>query len=135
MGILAGPKPEDTPKPASNKRRSLQADLAKLPPLNPEPVVSFPGFRDPNSSSPPANQRVKGKIRRKGSEDSDDDEPEDIGIVDKLDDVGAEDKTESIRMLSPEDAERQRELAEGLRKIKVWRRPLVNVLTNVKFGY
>lgn len=117
MGILTGPKSDEKVAQTPNKRRSLQTDFSKLPPLKPGGTVGFSTFRDSNSMSPTTGQSLKGRSR--DSDDSDDDGREDIDVLAKFKDVGGEGAIEGGAMLSAEDAERQGELAEGVRKIKV----------------
>ena len=117
MGILPTPKSEAKSTTTPNKRASLQTDFTKLPPLKPGGTVGFAGFRDTKSTSPPASHGKSKKGRDIGSEDSDEDENDDIAIDTALEeDKANEDNT---GLLSPEDVTRQGELAEGVRKIKV----------------
>ena len=81
--------------------------------------MGFTTFRDPNSMSPTGGQSTKGRKRDPGNDDSDDDDGEEVDVVDKLDENEGDEKAEGARMLSAEDTERQGELAEGVRKIKV----------------
>ena len=117
MGILASsPKVPDKIAVSNGKRRSMQADFAKLKPLNPNGLMGFSKFRDPNERSE-ANL-VKNKAGKKRSTDEDSDEdienPKEMLIKIEGDDI-----QESNDMLSPEDARRQGELAEGVQKIRV----------------
>lgn len=78
--------------------------------------MGFSGFRDPNA------RRASGKAKAKASKsdsDMDSDEDEDLGSTTplKVDDVDT--KADSNNMLSPEDAKRQDEVAEGVQKIRV----------------
>lgn len=114
MGILQPPKSE---KPtAVAKRKSLNADFASLGPLKKEGTIGFSTFRD-NETRP--------KPRRKSSKKEDLDamdsesEDEETGVVGKMEDVEDVEIKKEDDLLSPEDAERTGELAEGVRKIKV----------------
>lgn len=104
MGILKDPKAQE---PAVVKRKSLQADVANLGPLKPGGTVGFLNFRDHESSR-------KGK---KGDYEMDsDDEDTDNPILGKADD---EEDKDNDKFLSPDDVQRQGELEEGVRKIRV----------------
>lgn len=132
MGILPGPKSDEKLLLTPNKRRSVQTDFSKLPPLKGGGAVGFSTFRDTNSMSPTGGQSTKGKKREPGNYESDDDDGEEIDVVDKVDEGEDESKAEGVKMLSAEDAERQGELAEGVRKIKV-RPALRNIPTLPKY--
>ncbi|KAI9815271.1 MAG: hypothetical protein M1827_002751 [Pycnora praestabilis] len=122
MGILPTPKVQEKPTTTASKRRSVQTDFAKLPPLKAGGTVGFSTFRDKEVKSP-AFSYGKGKIGKKDRSDKmdsdEDDDDEDSETVGKLEDV--EVKEEDKDLLSPEDAKRQGELAEGVRQIKLKR--------------
>jgi hypothetical protein len=107
MGIL---NTKDTPKvmsPAA-RRKSGALDFGSLKPLDAAAgTKNFGGYRE---TSP------KSKKKSADAMDSDADDEDDIKIEDLEDekDVGGD-----KGMLSPEDALKQGELAEGVRKIKV----------------
>jgi predicted MPP superfamily phosphohydrolase len=107
MGIL--PPEKSQASQTARRRRSTGLNLGELKPLNP-PVntKSFSGYRD---------TEPKSKKKDEDAMDSDaDDEDENKIKVDEADD----DKYDVGKgLLSPEDARRQGELAEGVRKIKV----------------
>lgn len=106
MGVFKSKSPE---KEATVKRKST--DFASLPPLKPGGAVGFMNYREGENSS-----TVKGKKSKKASEsDMDSDEDEDDVIPTKAE----EDETNGTTHLSPDDIERQGDLAEGVRKIKV----------------
>lgn len=105
MGILKDPKVQETP--ASAKRKSIQADFANLGPIKPGGSVGFLNFRD--NEPKPRNGKSADDM------DSDDDDT-DNPILGKADDEEAKDDD---RFLSPDDIQRQGELAESLRKIRV----------------
>ena len=130
MGILP-PLPESK-KPTPAKRKGNQIDFSNLAPLNPAGTKNFSGYREA-SSFPRAkkgsayNDREK-KIDNDNDDtmdsDADDDDDDDDDDDEKHSRMQAEDgegdmKDEPKGMLSPEDAARQGELAEGVRKIKV----------------
>lgn len=113
MGILAPEKSEQ--KPAVNpKRKSTGLDFSSLKPLTSTGTKGFSGYRDSSVASPPFGKAKKKKDDDEMDSDADD---EDEAKVD--DDDEADTKDAANRMLSPEDALRQGELAEGVRKIKV----------------
>lgn len=121
MGILAtSPKVEEKTPTTNRKRRSLQADFANLKPLNPTGMAGFSKFRDPNeeSISKRASKSKNGK-RMQDDPDSEDDDA-DVGkdIIPKTEGDDMQDVNEK---LSPEDAKRQAELAQGVQKIRVSR--------------
>ncbi len=81
-------------------------DLSALKPLNAQTgTKNFAGYRE---------KEAKAK-RNEDAMDSDADDEDDVKVEDAEDDKEVFDKG----MLSPEDAHRQGELAEGVRKIKV----------------
>lgn len=106
MGILKDPKVQETP--AATKRKSIQADFANLGPIKPGGSVGFLNFRD----NEPKPRKGKKSVDDMDSEDDDTDNP----ILGKADDEEAKDDD---RFLSPDDIQRQGELAESLRKIRV----------------
>ena len=114
MGILL-PKVEKTP--VATKRRSVPMDFSSLGPLKKEGTVGFTSFRDVEPRSTPGKSK---KTRDDDDDDMDSDSDEDAAAVSK--DVDEDDvKGDSNDLLSPEDAERSGQLAEGVRKIKVSR--------------
>lgn len=117
MGILpSSPKVSDKLAVSNGKWRSMQAEFAKLKPLNPNGLMGFSKFRDPNERS--ETERLKNKASKKRSNDEDSDEevevPKEISIKSEGDDI-----QEVNGILSAEDAKRQGELAEGVQKIRV----------------
>jgi hypothetical protein len=119
MGIL---NTKETPKvlsPAA-KRKSGALDFGSLKPLNAAAgTKNFGGYRE---TSP------KSKKKSADAMDSDADDEDEIKVEEMDDDRDVGDKG----MLSPEDALKQGELAEGVRKIKVCRSEtfLFAILTN-----
>ena len=117
MGIL--PSTPKTQPPSQGKRRSMQADFANLKPLNPMGLKGFSGFRDPNAG-PDTNGTPAGKGGKRSKVDIDSDDEEELDATTELliktegDDVQNFDD-----VLSPEDAKRQAELAQGVQKIRV----------------
>ena len=114
MGILHPPKSDKTP--ISAKRKSVQTDFAALSPLKREGTVGFLTFRDVDTAT--AARRPSGKKLSGDDMDSDSDDDEG-GIVGGMDDAEEVDVKKENHLLSPEDAERSGQLAEGLRQIKV----------------
>lgn len=114
MGILAPEKSQTSP--VAVRRKSGGLDFGNLKPLNASAgTKNFGGYRDPSAQSPKSKKKV-GDAMDSDADDEDDVKP-------SAEDAD-EDKDESRKgMLSPEDAIRQGELAEGVRKIKV-RRPV-----------
>lgn len=108
MGILETEKTPTIVSP-STRRKSGALDFGSLKPLNAATgTKNFGGYRDGSKTSP------KSKKATEEIMDSDADDEDDIKIEDMEDD-----RVGDNGMLSPEDALKQRELAEGVRKIKV----------------
>ncbi len=105
----------------------MQADFAKLKPLNPNGLSGFTKFRDSNERSETEGLKTKASKKRSNDEDSDEDVeiPKEVLIKTEGDDV-----QEANGMLSPEDARRQGELAEGVQKIRVSMFRLLETLSN-----
>ena len=131
MGILQSKATDKAQVPT--KRRSIQTDFANLKPLTKGGTVGFTTFRDladKNSTSrrqrvfsgakgspPSSTKRARdNRFESDGSDASDEDEgtvtPTKKGILE----VEAE---EFKTILSSEDARKQGELAEGVKKIRV----------------
>ncbi|EOA82390.1 uncharacterized protein SETTUDRAFT_95379 [Exserohilum turcica Et28A] len=103
MGILTSKEPAKVTSPAA-KRKSGTLDLSSLKPLNAGMgTKNFGGYRE---TSP------KSKQKNHDAMDSDADEEDDVKIDDVDDDKDILDKA----LLSPEDALKQGELAEGLKR-------------------
>ena len=119
MGILpSSPNIQEKTPTSHGKRRSLQADFANLKPLNPNGLKGFSTFRDPNEKSDPNGASAnKGDKKRQNDVDSDDDEVDPKNEV--LIKTEGDDMQDANDMLSPEDAKRQAELAQGVQKIRV----------------
>ena len=110
MGMLTDPEAEKTAI-STTKRKASGPDFSKLGPLKSTGTIGFSGYRD----SPNAKQESKSKDA--DAMDSDADDEDDERIPNGTDE--AEVKQEDGQHLSPEDARRQGELAEGVQKIKV----------------
>lgn len=120
MGILASEKTQESPVAA--RRKSSGLDFGNLKPLNATGTKNFGGYRDPTAQAPSQKHSLE-------EMDSDADDEDDAKV--KTEDMD-DDKDTAKGMLSPEDALRQGELAEGVRKIKVEhppRAPLSHSLT------
>ena len=115
MGILRSSKPPDKPTPSTAKRRSVQANLADLKPLKSGGALGFSGIRDSKARS--ATSGSSNKNPDADTMDSDDDDTEEARKGTKFEEASGEDLKDV--MLSPEDMQRQGELAEGVKKIKV----------------
>ena len=115
MGILSTPSTEKK-TPASARRKSTGLDFTSLKPLTSTGTKNFAGYRDSSTTTPPFNKVKASKRKDDDAMDSDADD-EDSKISEEVDDSDV--KSDSKGMLSPEDALRQGELAEGVRKIKV----------------
>jgi hypothetical protein len=111
MGILKSNKPSK-PTATTAKRRSVQADFANLKPLKPGGALGFGKFRDGND---PRDASKNNGLDAMESDDEDSIAPDKSA---KLEDADGEDYKNHL--LSPEDAKKQGELAEGVKKIKVW---------------
>jgi hypothetical protein len=115
MGILEVDKIPTVVSPAASRRKSGALNFGSLKPLDAASgTKNFGGYRDRSQQSPKAKVKTEDTMYS-DADDDDDDDNEDI----KVEDVD-EDKDESGKgLLSPEDALKQGELAEGVRKIKV----------------
>jgi hypothetical protein len=111
MGILESDK-APVVSPAA-RRKSGALNFGSLKPLNAAAgTKNFGGYRDGSQQSPT-------KVKSEDAADSDADDEDEVNIkVEDMDDdkdVNGDGKG----LLSPEDALKQGELAEGVRKIKV----------------
>ena len=113
MGILKSSKPEK-PTSSTAKRRSVQTDFANLKPLKPGGALGFTTFRD--ASDPRDKSASKNSMNDDEMESDEDEEVKEEGMI-KTEEVEGDDFKNSL--LSPEDAKRQGELSEGVKKIKV----------------
>ena len=96
----------------ATRRKSAALDFGNLKPLNAATgTKNFGGYRDPELQSPKAKQKEADAM---DSDAEDDDEAKA-----KMEDADEDKEIGDKGMLSPEDALRQGELAEGVRKIKV----------------
>ena len=116
MGIL--PSPPSASRPSTTTKRKSGPDFGDLKPLKPTGGAGFSAFRD----TPRKTAKRKDKAAAKAEsdmDDSDEDLADDEGPLfpSKIEDANGPD--EAGKMLSPEDARRQGELAEGVQKIKV----------------
>jgi hypothetical protein len=114
MGILETDKTPVIVSPAA-RRKSGALNFGSLKPLDAASgTKNFGGYRDAQQSP------TKSKVKAADAMDSDAEDDE-IKVEDE------EEKDESGKgLLSPEDAHRQGELAEGVRKIKVCA-PVINL--------
>ncbi|KAL8698772.1 MAG: hypothetical protein Q9224_001702, partial [Gallowayella concinna] len=120
MGMLQQPNaPAKTPA-TNSKRKSLQDAFAGLKPLKPGGTVGFSGFRETTAQSA-RRSSAKSKASRADSEMDDSDEDDDVGGRTPNRNEESETKESSHTTLSPEDARRQDEVAEGVQKIRLKR--------------
>ncbi|KAF3007386.1 hypothetical protein E8E13_001268 [Curvularia kusanoi] len=109
MGILESSEKKSTVA-SPNTRRKSGLDFSSLKPLDAgKGTKNFGGYRD--MQSPKAKQKSEDAMDS-DADDEDDTRPEDVEDDKEVMDKG---------MLSPEDAAKQGELAEGVRKIKLKR--------------
>jgi hypothetical protein len=109
MGILEVDKIPTVVSPAA-RRKSGALNFGSLKPLDAASgTKNFGGYREASQQSP------KTKVKTEDTMDSDADDEDEI----KADDVDEEKDESGKGLLSPEDALKQGELAEGVRKIKV----------------
>lgn len=101
---------------SSGKRGSMQDDFSRFKPLSSNGLKNFSDMRDPGERSRKSDSKDKTGKRRQVDEDSDEDIDINNDVVNKAED--AEDK-DADRLLSPEEARKQGELADGLGRIKV----------------
>lgn len=118
MGLVSSRK---APKTSSaSKRRSGQLDFSNLGPLKTTGTVGFTAFRDNETGASrlsKARKSISGSIMLA---DSDEDEEDDVvGSLPKM--AEAYDKEVDPKLLAPDDAKSQGELAEGLNRIRLKR--------------
>ncbi|KAI4233122.1 MAG: hypothetical protein L6R40_007187 [Gallowayella cf. fulva] len=118
MGILQPPNAPVKSPETNTKRKSVQDNFAALKPLKPGGTLGFSGFRDPNSQSA-RKSSAKSKASKADSDMDDSEEDEDAGGRTPARNDEGEPKESSHMTLSPEDARRQDEVAEGVQKIRV----------------
>lgn len=125
MGILSSPKSQDKPTSLSAKRRSVPTDFANLKPLKPGGTLGFSSFRDTSDRSASLGSAKKKTLKEDSDMDSDEEE---VGKakIEKQEDLEVQEPT--VTALSPDDAKRQGELAEGVQKIRVYDNPSVLVV-------
>lgn len=117
MGILASPEGAEAKSPTRRRNSSLQ--FSNLGALKKEGTQNFSGYRDATAKKSSTFETKKDK--KKGADDemdSDaDDEEDSKDIAEDTEETNGKDNDKGL--LSPEDARRQEEMAEGVRKIKV----------------
>ncbi|KAL8670390.1 MAG: hypothetical protein Q9168_005072 [Polycauliona sp. 1 TL-2023] len=119
MGILQSPNAQVKTPETTSKRKSLQDAFAGLKPLTPGGTVGFTGFRD--SAAQSTSKRADKGISKKADSDMESDEDEDAGGRAPARNDDGESKESNHTNLSPEDARRQDEVAEGVQKIRLKR--------------
>lgn len=107
MGVVAPSR-----KGSSTVTRKRSTDFSKLGPLKNQGTKGFSSYRDPAA-----------RAARKGSKNADamdsDEDDEEPGARDDMDDVDVKDENGNPLILTEEDRQRQEEMAEGVRHIKV----------------
>lgn len=107
MGVVAPSR-----KSSSTVTRKRSTDFSKLGPLKNQGTKGFSSYRDPAA-----------RATRKGSKNADamdsDEDDEEPGARDEMDDVDVKDENGNPLILTEEDRQRQEEMAEGVRHIKV----------------
>jgi hypothetical protein len=109
MGILSTPEVDSTVPPP---RKRSGPDYSKFGPLKTHGTIGYSGYRDSNDSQ----RKAKRKDKSTDAMDSDDDDDE-ARLPQSIEE--AEAKQDNGQLLSPEDARRQGEIADGVQKIKV----------------
>lgn len=127
MGILSNP--EQDQKSESARRKSSGPDFSKLGTLNTNTfgTKGFSGYRDASKAK---RKTTKGKDDDAMDSDADDADDE-LKIPREIEDV-EEKQSQNGNLLAPEDAARQKELADGVQKIKVSLRKFVSVRRSVR---
>ncbi|KAG9918355.1 hypothetical protein KCV05_g11140, partial [Aureobasidium melanogenum] len=109
MGVIAPSR-----KSSSTVARKRSTDFSKLGPLKNQGTKGFSSYRDPAA-----------RANRKGSKNADamdsDEDDEELGARDDMDDVDVKDENGNPLILTEEDRQRQEEMAEGVRHIKLKR--------------
>jgi hypothetical protein len=118
MGILAAPK---SATPVSSKRKSGTVDFSKIQPLKSGSTVkNFAGYRDVNAGKNSILRKLEKKQKNNDDDDDMDSEGDEAGANLKKSIEQDDDKDgDGNKLLSPEDAERQKELTEGVKKINI----------------
>jgi hypothetical protein len=117
MGILPTPK---VVTPVTSKRKSATVDFSNLTPLKPSSTVkNFSGYRDRDAEKHSVLRKIMSK--GKGEDDEMDSEGEDMEqeLAPSTEPQDEKDDIEPSRLLSPEDAEKQKTLLEGVKKINL----------------
>ena len=123
MGVIPTPsKTQDKASIPNGNRKSMDANFSKLKPLTGSSgLKTFTEMRDPS-------ERLNGDKEKNSRKRRDVDSDEDVDVEAKADE--GESLKEANALLSPEDAQRQGELAEGVQKIRVRRCTAFEDLTN-----
>ncbi|EME77315.1 uncharacterized protein MYCFIDRAFT_158186 [Pseudocercospora fijiensis CIRAD86] len=112
MGIVNDPEKQKAQQ--SSRRKSSGPDFSKFGPLKSEGTVGFSGYRDPANGKRKSNA----KDNDVDAMDSDADDEDEQRLPDDPDDEGDIKQENGNTHLSPEDAKRTNEVAEGVQKIK-----------------
>lgn len=122
MGVILNTVPAEQ-KVSTSKRKTKQMDFASLAPLAPKNASGFAGYREALASSPP--QKAGTTVgHADDSMDSDDDELRKPSKLTSKHPVappeGSDMQDDDLsRDLSPEEAAKRGELADGVKKIQV----------------
>ncbi|KAK1637142.1 hypothetical protein BDP81DRAFT_318841 [Colletotrichum phormii] len=119
IGIIASSKTAQA-TPGSAKRRSGQLDFSSLGPLKTSGTVGFSAFRDQDTEATrrrKARKKSNGNVGGALNDDSDDDDDE-SELLGKMQDI---DEKDINNKLAPEDVRSQRELADGVNRIRLKR--------------
>ncbi|KAI4168761.1 MAG: hypothetical protein LQ343_006143 [Gyalolechia ehrenbergii] len=119
MSILPSPKGQISTPELVQKRKSHQDPFAGLKPLKPGGARGYADYRDPGARST-STGNAKSKTSKTDS-DMDSDEDEGIGGRTPVRTEDGDSKELSDYMLSPEDANREEEVAEGVKRIRLKR--------------
>ncbi|KAF1987098.1 hypothetical protein K402DRAFT_420725 [Aulographum hederae CBS 113979] len=115
MGILPSPNQEQKAPSTTKRKSTTQIDFSSLKPLDlGSGIKNYSKYRERESS--PSRRKSKGKEGADAMDSDADDDDEPVKTKDEDEDVDP--KAAKPALLSPEDAARQGELAEGVRKIK-----------------
>lgn len=117
MNILPSPKGQITTPDITQKRKSQQDPFARLKPLKPGGAMGSYEYRDPGARST-STGNAKSKASRTDS-DMDSDEDDEIGDKTPVPTEDSDLRESSGVLLSPEDANRAEEVAEGVKRIRV----------------
>lgn len=120
MGLIPTKNPSKNGTSTTDKRRSTKVDFGTLNPLKSTGTVGFSAFRD--NAATKARKSSNGDLGGNAMVDDSDEDDEDDRVV-KMGELEDKEVKDSKALLSPEDAKRQGELADGVGRIKVCHAP------------